>query len=158
MRSFYKTRTQTADQTPFDNSTNGFDSITVQNAIEETLSDAINNDRYPIQASYNGNATSGRYLEIFPGESSDLAPLYMPSTSYIVAITIQANSNSTGAIEIYNITTNMVIYTASYAGTSTKAFTGLYVNGLFTGNLVAFRTAVSSINKPKVRAWFNTST
>jgi len=158
MRSYYKTRTQNAYQTPFDNSMNGFDSINVQDAIEETLMDAINNDRYPIQASYNGNATSGRYLEIFPGESSDIAPLYMPSTSYIVAVTIQANSNSNGSIEIYNITTATVVYTASYAGTSAQAFTGLYVNGLFTGNLVAFRTAGVSINKPKVRVWFNTST
>ena len=157
MRSFYKTRTQTADQTPFDNSTNGFNSITVQDAIEETLSDAINNDRYPIQASYNGNATSGRYLEIFPGESSDLAPLYMPSTSYIVAITIQASTTSNGSIQVYNITTDTVIYTASYAGASAQAFTGLLVGGLSPGNLVAIRTSGASINKPKVRIWFNTS-
>ena len=158
MRQIYKNRTQTAGQTPFDNSTNGYDAIDVQAAIEETLFDAINNDRYPIQASYNGNANAGRYLEIFPGENSFNAPMLAPSTSYVVAVTAQAAANSNGAIEIYNITTNTVIYTIPFGGAASAAITGLYVNGVFLNNLIGFRTALANINKPKLRVWFNTST
>jgi hypothetical protein len=66
-------RTQDAFGTPFQpNRTPGYggvpseiESLTVQEAIEEVKQDAINNDRFILLASYNGNANSGRYLEFF---------------------------------------------------------------------------------------------
>lgn len=149
-------RTQLAQNTPFDNATNGFTATDVQAAIEETLLDAINNDRYPIQANYNGNANIGRYLEVFPGEDSLAAPLLSPSNSKIVQITIQAVAVSTGSIEIYNITTATVLYTASFSGAAKQTFNNLSIAGIAAGNELGFRVSGASINKPKIRAWFNT--
>lgn len=156
MRAGWRTRTQRAFTVPFDNSTNGFLATDVQAAIEESRQDAIDNDRYPIQASYIGAAVVGRYLEIFPGEGSDTGPLLAPDNSIITAVTVQAQSATTGAIRIYNVTTATVLYDASYGGATQQIYLDLALGGISSGDSISFSVITAAINKPKLRVWFQT--
>lgn len=144
-------RTQRAVDTPFDNTTNGFLSTNVQDAMTEVQAII----RYAIQASYGGNANAGTYLEIFPGEDSNAAPLYIPDAASIVAVAIQANSNSTGAIRIYNKTTATTLYDAAFSGTSKIAYTNLSVTGIHDNDEISFLVVNAAVTKPKIRVWFN---
>lgn len=134
---------------------NGFTKKTTQEAIEEALATA-QKPVYPVQASYNGNANIGRYLEIFPGEDSLTAPLLIPNASKILDITIQAAAVSTGAIDIKNLTTNTVLYSAAYNGFDHNEYLGLSIMGIAAGNDLGFVVSGSSVNKPKIRIWVKT--
>jgi hypothetical protein len=151
-------RTQFAGNVPFDNTgpAASFTSTNVQDAIVEAITDSINNDRYPIQANYGGNGNAGTFLEVFPGEDSNTAPLVMPQSSLILQVTIQASANSNGAIRISNKTTATTLYTANFSGTSKRVFTGLSVGGISANDEITFSVVTASVNKPKIRVWFNT--
>lgn len=142
---------------PFDNTVApGFTATNVQDAIYEAVQDAINNDRYPIQASLGGNANINSFLEIFPGEDSNTAPLVVPSNSSIVAVVIQATANTNGAIRIRNKTTSLTLYDALFSGTNKKVYNNLSIFGMSSGDEITFSVVTAAVNKPKIRAWFNT--
>jgi hypothetical protein len=73
----------------------------VLRAITNANATIINNDRYPINYNYNGNAGPGKYLDIFPGQSSDTSPFTIPEDSYIRTITLRTTANSTGTMRYY---------------------------------------------------------
>lgn len=141
---------------PFDNSSNSFVATQVQAAIEEARTAALNNDRYPVQASRNANTGINTYLEIFTGEDSLTAPLIVPANSTIVAATIQATANTAGAIRIRNITLNTNLIDLSFGGGSSAVFGSLSVTGINSGNSIGFLVVTAAVNKPKIRVWFNT--
>lgn len=152
-------RTQVAGNVPFDNTAPGATSFTatdVQAAIIEAITDSINNDRYPVQASSTGNLNPGGFLDIFPGEDSNTAPLIMPQTSIIIQVTIQASANSNGAIRISNKTQGTTLYDAKFSGTAKQVYSNLLVGGIAGGDEVTFSVATAQVNKPKIRVWFNT--
>ena len=75
-------------------------SIFAITSIGNTVPD---NDRYSWIASYNGNAGTGKFLELFPGISMDVAPFTFPESSFIKTIVLRAVSNSTGTMGIYKL-------------------------------------------------------
>jgi hypothetical protein len=149
-------RALTALYTTFDNSTNGFVSTNVQAAIEEVKNIATDKPTYPIQASYNGNANIGRYLEAFPGEDTLTSTILLPDACVLHDFVIQAESANNGAITIKNITTNTVIYNASFAGQKRQIFLNQNLGIINGGDELTVYVTAASINKPKIRMWFKT--
>jgi hypothetical protein len=161
-------RTQTADATPFDPnrvtalwpSGSGIAATDVQNAIEEAKNDALNNDRYPIQASYGGNANAGRYLEIYAGldSSSTVAPMVAPEKSNIVAYSFGCTASSTGVIKVRNHTTAIDILTVTFTAQTRITVTGTVIAGINALDELGIYVSSGSLNKPFCRIWFNTVT
>lgn len=157
-------RTQDAWGTPFDPTdpdaiAAGISSLTVQKAIIEAKEDAINNDRYPFEASYGGNANVGRYLEIFPALATyPDAPFIFPENSIIKAISLGAVSPSTGTLSFFK-TTDLVnpIFSVSLVASSRILLTGL-TYPLSALDELALRVTAGSFNKPFIRVWVNTAT
>lgn len=156
-------RTQDAYGTPFDPTdpeaiAAGLESNTVQKAIIEAKNDAINNDRYPFQAVFNGNANTGRYLEIFPAVNTLEAPFVFPEASAIRTVTMGATSVSNAVVGFFR-TTNLVtpVFTLPYAGLSRVVFTNLFFPFAPLDEL-AIRITSGSASKPFLRVWVNTVT
>jgi hypothetical protein len=138
----------------------GISSQDVFNAIIEVKADALNNDRYPVQASYGGNANTGRYLEVYPSLASDdaNAPLIIPEASKISAYTAGAVSNSTGVVTIRNLTTATDLIDIAFSANKEVNATGLSITGISPNDHLGFYIKSGSINKPYIRVWFNTIT
>lgn len=130
MSQAYFSRTQTADQTPFEaepNRANGFTVVNVQEAIEQGLNRALSNDKYPVFASYKGNAKN-RSLEMFPGLAMNIAPFRVFKTTYLLSIVISASANSNGTVALYdrNVSTTVPVYTIPYGGASQNQAEGTF--------------------------------
>lgn len=108
-----------------------------------------------IIASYNGNANTGRYLEIFPGIDSLTGPYYIPTNAYIVAFTFSAIANSTGVCSLFK-TTDLVNPLTSLTLTASKNVSTVSLNvALNAGDLICARITSGSINKPYI-VWYIT--
>lgn len=138
----------------------GLSSENVQDAIEEAKNDSLNNDRYPVQASYGANAGVGRYLEVYPALASDNAnaPLIVPEISRIVAYTAGAVANSTGVLAIRNLTTATDLLLINFIAGKEYNATNLNITGIAPNDHLGFYIKSGSINKPFIRIWLNTIT
>jgi hypothetical protein len=94
-------RTQLAEQTPFDNATNGFTSTDVQAAIEETKTFVLGAAVSPIVMGAIG-ASSNKYLEFFRSIPTNDTPFVAPFNMKIIALS-GANklAGKTATIEVY---------------------------------------------------------
>lgn len=156
-------RTQDAHQTPFDATdpaaiAANIESTDVFNAIIEVKEDAINNDRYPVFCSYNGNANVGRRLEIWSGIASDQAPLILPENSKIVAYSFGATAAATGTIRIRNITTNTTVLDIIFSAQISSTAVGLLLPIQPALSRIEIFIASGSFNKPYGVFWVNTVT
>ena len=157
-------RTQDAWGTPFGNTDPGailygVSANTVQKAIIEVKQDAIDNDRYPFQAQYGGNANVGRYLEISPSlPSYPDAPFVFPENSRVRTVSIGTVGASTVTFGFFR-TTDLVtpVFSLSLVGQSRALFTGLTQN-FFAGDELVIRVTAGSCGKPFLRVWVNTVT
>lgn len=149
-------RTQSALQTPFASDPdriNGYTSKDVQNAIEETLALAISNDRFVILPSYNGNANTGRYLEIWPGIDSFTGPLSVGVAAKCLRLVLRSSASTTATLGFYDINpvTPTLLYTQTITAATEKIDVGTAVSPLFTipatGKL-AMKIDSGAINKP----------
>jgi hypothetical protein len=145
-------RTQNAFQTPFESQPerlNGYTSKTVQEAIEETLALAISNDRFVTFPYYNGNANTGRWLEFFPGISSDIAPLDINVSAKCLFINAKTTAASaTCTIGFYNI---VMLYTVTFSAQKEVNLTGTALVPLFTlptAGELGIKIDSGSINRP----------
>lgn len=152
----------TAYSVPFDNTNplaSGFTSEDTFSAIIEAKQGALNNDRYPVDCFYNGNAGATRFLEFFTNiDSSQInAPFIPPENSKIITIVAGAVANSTGVVSIYkngNYATS--IYDITYTNNRKIILTGLTI-ALTALDDISIRVSSGSINKPYIRFWINTA-
>lgn len=136
----------------------GIMSINVQDAIEEGLVTALNNDRYPFIASYNGAAGNGKYLEVYPGNDSASAPFQVPDESIIKTISYLATANSTGVFGFYDIKTSPSVLLFQLSVSGSKDVTWLDMNYVITPDThIAIKVDSGSFNKPALTIWVNTS-
>lgn len=156
-------RTQDAFQTPFD-ATNpaavaaGISSTDVFNAIIEAKQDSLNNDRYPVFCSRNGNTNASVRLQIWSGIDSNIAPLILPEASRIVAYSFGATAAATGSIAIRNITTNSVIVTITFSAQTAVTAVGLTLPTQPALSQLEVYVASGSFNRPYGVFWLNTVT
>lgn len=161
-------RTQDAYDTPFDNTNElainaGIESDNVFDAIIEAKNDALNNDRFLLLCSYNGNANTGRYLEFFNGIDSNNAPILLTASSKCLSIVIASTAIHTASIGFFNLNVSSVtpVYTASFVAQQRAVFIGTPTLPLFSlpaNALLALRITSSSVNRPHVYFSLSAST
>ena len=79
-----------AEEVPFDNSSNGYDSTDVQAAIEESKNDAVNLQRFTLSLIHNGTLSDGQAVR-WSGLNNN-AEVVIPAKSVIREITF-SNTN-----------------------------------------------------------------
>lgn len=132
----------------------------VQDAIEEAKADALANDRFLVLAHYGGNASSGRYLEIFPAEASDIAPIYLTAPSNLLQFVIQTTAaNATCTLGVFDLNVSSVtpVYTLSMSAQKRVSASGILAT-IPTNALVAIKVTSGSINSPIVQMTLSAST
>ena len=143
---------------PFDNAANGFVAQDVQTAIEEAKGAAFENDRYPMLATYTGNANVGRYLETFPSLAMNNAPFIFPENSKIVTVSLGSVAATTGTVGFFKLT-DLVTPVASFSLTAQSRALFTLQNVPFNAlEELAIRVTAGSFNKPFLHIWINTST
>lgn len=110
---------QVAGSTPFDNTTNGYMSINVQDAIEESQTTAVEKARYTLLSAYNATANTGRWLEWFQSVPTNTNPYYPPRRSILTSLSLSVDGNATTTITIYknNISVTTISLTAQSSAT-----------------------------------------
>ena len=161
-------RTQDCNGTPFEPnrvtalwpSGTDISATNAQDAIEEAKADALANDRFLVLAHYGGNSNVGRYLEFFPNEASDTAPIFLTVATRLLSVTLQTTSASaTCTVGFFDLNVSSVtpVYTISLAAQKRKSVIGLLAT--FSPNaLLAVRVTVGSINSPTMQITFSAST
>jgi hypothetical protein len=133
-------------------------STNVQDAIEEALTTALNNDRYPFIASYNGSAGNNKWLEAYPGVDTLVAPFQIPDQSVIRTISYLAAANSTGTFEFWNTrpTPNVLLFSLSVSASKDVTWTDLSY-AIDPDTHLSIKVTGGSFNKPALTIWINTS-
>lgn len=157
-----------AQSTPFEPNRNpqwggnigpsGLVSLETQSAIEEVFSKAISNDRFVLLASYGGNAITGRYLELFPNESSFSSPLYLQVAARLLSVTFQTSAASATAILSFfdlNVSDIVPIYSLSLVAGKRITANGMPLATFSPESLVAIRVTAGSINTPTLQFVFS---
>jgi hypothetical protein len=118
-------KSQVASSTPFNNSTNGFTAIDVQAAIEEVNNNASSKGRYVICAGFDGNASSGRFLEFNSNVDSDKAGYVVVRNCILREISLVCESNATFTVTIQKRSGPTTVTTASLTSSRAGITTGL---------------------------------
>ena len=134
----------------------------VQNAIEETKQSAFSNDRFILLSEYGGNANVGRNLEIFPGQASNVSPIFFTAPTRLRSTTIQTTAaQATATIGIFNLDVSSIIPVYSVVIVSMKRveYIGAPDLALFPANtLLSVRVIAGNINTPTMQLTFSAST
>jgi hypothetical protein len=114
---------------------------------------------YPFIAQYNGNANSGRFLEVFSGLGSDQAPELVPVTAVIESITFGTVSTSgaftVGIFEAADLVTP--IHTISLVDGIGRGFENNIGVSVSAEDELVVKVTAGSRNKPFMKIWVNTS-
>jgi hypothetical protein len=138
----------------------GITSINVQDAIEEAKADALANDRFLVLPSYGGSANTGRYLEVWGGQASNVSPIFFSDASRILSVTLQTKSvQATCSLGIFDLNVSSVVPVYSIVMTNQKRvqFIGTPLATLAPNALVAMRVTSGSINTPTLQITFSAS-
>jgi hypothetical protein len=125
-------------------------------ALASTLVPVITEDRFPIVSNYNGNAGTGKYLNFFPGQSSDDSPWTFTDDTFIRTIIVNCSSSSTGVLGVFNVTdlVTPVVTVTLTAETSKRLDLSQFFN---SGDQIAMRVTSGSLSKPGVQTVAQTS-
>lgn len=164
-------RTQEAIDTPFIPNRNpqwggnpgpsGIESTDVQSAIEEAFSDAIANDRFVLLTHYGGNASTGRYLEWYPQEPSNVSPITFDTSVRLLSVTCQTTAASaTCTIGIFDLNVSSVtpVYSFSMVAQKRVSYSGSPLTIILANSLMAVRVTSGSINTPEMQVTLSSST
>jgi hypothetical protein len=94
--------TEVAESVPFDNDTNGFTSTEVQSAIEEARASGAAASRGPTTCSFDGTASTGRWLEFSANNPSNTVPFILAEDCELIAVSLVTSATSaTGNARIF---------------------------------------------------------
>lgn len=161
-------RTQDCSGTPFEPNRitalwpggTDINSDNAQDAIEEAKADALANDRFLVLGSYGGNANTGRYLEFFPNQSSDIAPIYLTVETRLLAVVLQGSAiSNTGTLSFFNlnVSSTVPIFSISLVAQKRISMVGNLAS-MPANTLLACRITSGSINAPIIQVTFSAST
>lgn len=122
-------KSEVARSVPFDNASNGFSSVNVQDAIEEAQTVAILKPRYSITTTHNGTISNNQWLgydNLLPG---DAVPIVNPINATLREISFSfSNSNVDGVFHLYKNGTsggNIILSITFTNVTGSKLETGI---------------------------------
>lgn len=140
--------------TPFDNTSNGFTATDAQTAIEEAKLTAANASRGPTVAGFDGNASTGRWLEFYSNNPSDSNPFIVAENSQLIAVSIvtgAATATGTAAIKRNGTTIQSISLTAQ----KKNAVDSLALN-LVPLDELSIQISSGSISRPTVYMFIRT--
>lgn len=107
---------QVAKTVPID-AISGVTADEVQTALEQIYNLAKNASRGAIGCGFDGNASSGRWLEFFSNNPSNNSPFVVPEPSILRAISASSTANSTCVITVFKngVSVATLTFTASQA-------------------------------------------
>lgn len=150
-----------AQSIPFNNSLNGYAATNVQGAIEEARSSAYANDLYPIFTSYNGNAITGRYFDIWASQDSFSSPfplIYQTNLIAVVARTTTASATCTIGFFDISTSTTVPLYSFSMVAQKSIEIIGTVTSPLYTFPStvdLAIKVTAGTINTPHMYVLMN---
>jgi len=112
-------------------------------------------DRYSFIASYGGNANTGRYLELFPGTSTDVLPFTFPENSFIRTMILQAAALATGTVSIYKLT-DLATPVCSISLSNSVYQKDDFSSYFLPNEQIAFKVSAGTILKPSMMIWVQT--
>jgi hypothetical protein len=147
-----------AKSTPFDNATNGFTATETQSAIEEAKSTAEGKARWMATAGFDGNASTGRYLEFNSNVDSNQSGLIIPVPTILKELTISVNTAATVTFSIYswNGTTETLLTSISTSAARYNRVTGLNI-ALNYPNEIRVKCTSGSCSRPITFLFFQNS-
>lgn len=144
----------------YDNSIrgNGFTSKTTQEAIEEAKNTAEGKMRYLASCGFDGNASSGRYLEYNSNVDSNQSGFVLAVASILKELSIAVQSSSTVTFSVYNWngTTETLLTSISLSSARTGRVTGLSVS-LAALSEIRIKCTSGSCSRPIVFQYFQVS-
>jgi hypothetical protein len=122
--------TDVAVDLTFNNLTNGWTATNVQEAIEEARNQAYGKGPYCVSCGFDGNASSGRYLEYQSNVDSNVVGFIVPKVSILtdMSLGVQANSTVTFSVYKWDGTTETLLTTISLAAARKGRVTGLSIS------------------------------
>lgn len=153
-------RTQQAIQTPFEPNRNPdynggvspFISVEAQVAIEEAYYRAIQFAetvaRFLLIAGFDGNGSTGRWLEIGDNSASNLIPFVWPRAGFISELSFRTNGVSTCTATIFKngVSTGQTISTVAAAQATITGLTLAFA----AGDTLSIQITAGSANRPHV--------
>ena len=143
-------KSSVARTVPFDNSTNGFGAENVQTAIEEIGSSS----RGPTTCSFDGTASSGRWLEFSANNPSNTVPFILAENCELIAVSIVTSASSaTGNVRIYKngVSAQNITLTAQ----KKNAISGLSISFAALDE-ISVQVTSGSISRPAVYLFIRT--
>lgn len=144
---------QVARSVPYDNVSSGIASTEVQSAIDEVYNLAKNASRGAVSCGFDGNGSSGRWLEFFSNNSSNNSPYVVPEPGILRAISASAASASTCVITIYK----NGISAATLSFSSAQAARDKTLNVSLTDlDLISIQVTSGNISRPTLFLFIQT--
>lgn len=124
--------------------------------VATTVEITPSNDRYSVICSYNGNAGTGKFLEWYPGQTSDTSPFPIPESSYIRTVTLSTTAASTGTLSFYKSTdlATSILDVSLSASVYTKVNAAI---PLLADDKLVTKVSAGSFNKPALTMFVQTS-
>lgn len=109
---------------------NGFVATDTQAAIEESKTNAESRSRFAVNAGFDGNASSGRYLEFNSNVASNQSGFVLPRNAKLKEISLVVSTNSTTNFQIinWNGTTETLITNISLSASRKSTVTNLSIS------------------------------
>jgi hypothetical protein len=150
MTSHYKS--PVAASIPFDNGTNGFASIDAQKAIEEAQTMGIVGVGGSLIFAFDGNASTGRWLEVTGNLSSDKTGYIIAGTKLIRALSFAGNITSTYTATCTFYKNGVALDTISLS--ASRKITKLNLSHSLTDlDEITAKITAGSVAQPVVCAW-----
>jgi len=108
---------------------------------------------FSINGVYAGNASTGRYMEIYPNIPSDTAPYMITTDCVITAISLGTGVNSTGTVGVYK-TSDLNNPIASMS-LSDQTLNYVLNQNIFLNSLdkIAYRVSAGTLKKPFITVY-----
>lgn len=143
-------------QVKFNNSTNGFVATNDQAAIEEAKNTATGRARFLGCCGFDGNASSGRYLEYNSNVDSNISGFVIPRAAKLKELSLVHTANSAVTFQIlsWNGTTETLLTSINTtASERKKSVTGLDI--ALTANIeLRVKCSAGSCARPIVFQWY----
>jgi hypothetical protein len=137
---------------PFDNSTNGWIATETQSAIEEAKSQSIATVGGAITFGFDGNASSGRWLETFTNIASNLTGYVIAGNKTLRGLSIAGATGSTYTATVTLYKNGVLFETISLTASRKNTKLNLIHNFIDKDEITAQLTS-GSITRPIVTAW-----